>query len=204
MDHADRSQLGFADAVRESFSFLVRDLGYSLARSEVTFVRYESGKLFLNVFHGRSSFALGVEIGRQQVIRNALSEQKYALETFMGISRDQGNLQGYWTRDAEQLRRFVAHLASLTRRYAWGALKGDEAAFEAARAFNSDWSRRYLEGIEASRLRASGDDAWHARDWPRVIDVYERLLQLKTADARGSEIGRLRYARKKLGFEREA
>jgi hypothetical protein len=59
----DRSQLGFADAVRSSFTFL-RAYGLIPVEENATFVRYESDAVFINVYHWLGSFEVGVEIGR--------------------------------------------------------------------------------------------------------------------------------------------
>lgn len=46
-----------------SFDFL-RAYGLKPVEEDVTFVRYESDAMFVNVYHGRGSFEIGVEIGR--------------------------------------------------------------------------------------------------------------------------------------------
>src|SRR5215471_1441934 len=57
----ERGQLGFQEAVR--FSFL-NSYGFKTVQEQTTFVRFESATVFVNVYHGRASFELGVEIGR--------------------------------------------------------------------------------------------------------------------------------------------
>ena len=59
----DRWQLVFKDAVLSNFGFL-RAYGLKHVEEDVTFVRYESDAVFTNVYHGRGSFEIGVEIGR--------------------------------------------------------------------------------------------------------------------------------------------
>lgn len=64
----DRSKLGFKEAVSANFKFL-RKFGFHRARAEATFIRYETvrfltkKKLFVNVYHGRGSYEMGVQIG---------------------------------------------------------------------------------------------------------------------------------------------
>jgi hypothetical protein len=59
----DRWKLGFKEAVLKNFAFLVSN-GFKAVRQDVTFVRYESQVAFVNIYHGRGSFEVGVEIGR--------------------------------------------------------------------------------------------------------------------------------------------
>jgi hypothetical protein len=59
----ERERLAFKDAVMSGFRFF-DDLGFRPAKQEMTFVRYESADVFVNVYHGRASFELGVEIGK--------------------------------------------------------------------------------------------------------------------------------------------
>lgn len=59
-----RERLGFEAAVVENFAFL-KEAGFECVRRECTFVRYESKRVFVNVYHGRGSFELGVEGNRR-------------------------------------------------------------------------------------------------------------------------------------------
>lgn len=58
----ERGKLGFRESALASFRFLV-DLGFRPVEEELTLVRYESPTVFVNIYHGRASFELGVEIG---------------------------------------------------------------------------------------------------------------------------------------------
>src|SRR5687767_11892121 len=59
----DRWRLGFKEAVLANFGFL-QQIGFKPVTEDVTFVRYESKTVFVNVYHGRASFEIGVEVGR--------------------------------------------------------------------------------------------------------------------------------------------
>ena len=55
-----RSQLGFVEAVKSSFSFVDKYV-LKLVQEEVTSIRYRSEQMTLNVSHGRGSYELGTE-----------------------------------------------------------------------------------------------------------------------------------------------
>src|SRR5438128_6558460 len=59
----ERAKLGFQEAVLSSFTFL-SEFGLRSVEQKVTFLRYESRHVFVNVYHGRASYELGVEVGR--------------------------------------------------------------------------------------------------------------------------------------------
>ena len=59
-----RMQLGFSLEVLSAFQFLTQDYGFKCVKNDVTFVRYESESTFVNIYHGRRSYELGVEIGK--------------------------------------------------------------------------------------------------------------------------------------------
>src|SRR5438045_7554154 len=68
----DRSALRFAEEVKARFSFL-EALGFHCVRSEATLVRFESPKVSINVYHGRHSFEIDLEIEPAQSPADAYS-----------------------------------------------------------------------------------------------------------------------------------
>lgn len=75
-----RSELGFVQAVRSSFAFLEK-VGLQVVREESTLVRFESCNRFVNVFHGRGSYELGVDFGRWVEVGGERVEQRFLFPT---------------------------------------------------------------------------------------------------------------------------
>jgi hypothetical protein len=73
----------FKDAVLSNFEFL-HTYGLKPVEEDVTFVRYESDAAFVNVYHGRGSFEIGVEIGRLD------RAEKYGLDYIVLLGRQAG------------------------------------------------------------------------------------------------------------------
>jgi len=197
----DRSRLGFAEAVEANFGFLVREFGFRLVDVQSTFVRYESERAFVNVYHGRGSFELGVEFGRWIDIDGDLVEQKFPLGDVIALDHDLAAVgyRSFATTEKEPLGRFVAQLAEWTERFARRALEGDGATFDAVSLENARRSQEMQEGWRATRLRAAADEAWHNKDWGRVVDAYgEMVSELRTVELKPSELRRLRYAQERL------
>lgn len=197
----DRARLGFADAVEHSFDFLVREFGFRMVDRESTFVRYESERVFVNVFRARGSFELGVEIGRWIDVNGEVNEQRFSVGDFIALGHDLSAVgyRAFATTEKEPLGRFVAQLAEWTRDFARPALEGDDATFDAASVQNARRSQELLDGWRANRLRAAADDAWHGKDWGRVVDAYGEIVsELRTVELKPSELGRFRYAQDRL------
>ena len=72
----DRSLLRFAEEVKDRFSFLGA-LCFYCVRAEATFVRFESPRVSINVFHGRHSFEIDLEIEPAQSSVDACSFLKF-------------------------------------------------------------------------------------------------------------------------------
>ena len=80
----ERAKLGFREAVLSSFKFL-NDVGFRPVEQEMTLVRYESPEVFVNVYHGRASFELGVEIGRLKEPNDKLT--LYDIVAWAGVEK---------------------------------------------------------------------------------------------------------------------
>ncbi|MBV8367668.1 MAG: hypothetical protein JO036_01875 [Candidatus Eremiobacteraeota bacterium] len=62
MRDKERIQLGFEAAVKKAFAFAAK-LNYHIVCSTPTLVTYRAGNRYMNVFHGRRSYAIGAEFG---------------------------------------------------------------------------------------------------------------------------------------------
>ncbi len=130
----DRWKLGFKEAVVASFDYL-SSYGLQCVGTDVTFVKYDSPKVFVNVYHGRGSYELNVEIGRHGGPRkdvplrlDAVLGWKRAPERKL-LDREKTLFQSH-TREGVQ--EMVPRMAALFQKYADPLLRGDEEAFRAS------------------------------------------------------------------------
>ncbi len=193
----DRWKLGFKEAVLENFTFL-RRYGYRRVRADVTFVRYETPwykfrrRFYVNVYHARGGYDLGVEIGPVD------NDQEQA--TLLGILiwsnapevknwRIGGTLWRAETRDAVQT--LVPKLAELVRRFADPFLRGDPEAIKSLRKMNKE---AYAVWRSNAPKRHQATLAWEAKDFEGVAAIYETFENELYAE----EKERLAEARKEL------
>lgn len=191
----ERRQLGFKDAVLSSFGFL-RSYELNPVKEEVTFVRYQSAAVYVNVYHGRGSFEVGVEIGRLDRTETyglgyiVSWAGKHAWES-EGFGR--GTMFQVSTR--EGVRNIVPKVAELVKKYGDPFLHGQPAFYDELQKANELASVAYGQEQLLNRIRADADAAWKARDFARVAE----LLQPIRADLTEVASKRLAYAEKHVG-----
>ena len=197
----ERWSLGFVSAVRSSFDFL-EDLGFAVVVEESTFVRFESGAVFVNVFHGRGSYELGVEIGHRVELGGETVDEKFSLGDVVALSAPLGEVgfQSFATTKAEELPAFIDRLADWTSRYGGAALRDETGIFVRLRSEGVKRSDAMQDEWAAGRLRTAADAAWSERDYARVVGAYSEMIsELRSIELRPSELRRLRFAEAHLG-----
>ncbi len=190
----ERMRLGFGEAVLSSFKFLF-DLGFRSVEEMPTFVRYESPNVFVNVYHGRGSFEMGVEIGRLK----GPPEEGLGLRDILawaGAERVEGFGQHvmFQASSPEGVKNIVPRLAGLVRRYALPFLKDDGACYRNALEIRSRAAAKYVDQVNLRRVRVRAEAAWHAKDYARVAELYGRVRK----DLTGIESKRLAYAERRV------
>ena len=191
----DRELLGFKEEVLSSFEFLTKEYGFHCVRSEPTFVRYESENVFVNVYHGRASFEIGVEIGKLITEPNQ-EEEKFYLGEIMELQGVRKNV-GYTFIQAstkERVKRFVPEIAKYVKKFPVKVLQGDEDTLKKLRELQTQISQQYFKEMELSQIRQKGDKAWHERNYAEIVKLYEPVQ----SDLSPSEKMKLEYAKKKL------
>lgn len=200
----DRSKLRFEESVLSAFAFLTAPgYGFKCAASDVTLVRYESATVFVNIYHGRSSYELGCEIGlrvgRDGAPLGHESEEEYPEEgfTIWEIARLEGAagiddrtfLQASTSERVEQL---VSQLARLVRTHAASALRGDPTYYASLRHARTSWFENYTTDSRLERARADVARAWQRKNYAEVVRFFEPLGDELTP----AESKKLEYARR--------
>jgi hypothetical protein len=191
----DRGQLGFKDAVLSSFGFL-HTYELNPVEEEVTFIRYESAVVFVNVYHGRGSFEIAVEIGRLD------RTERYGLDYIVSWAGKQawgsegfgrGTMFQVSTRNG--VRNIVPKVAELVKKYGDPFLSGQPAFYDELQKANERASVAYEQEQMLNRIRAEADAAWKARDFARVAELLQPVRACLTEVASK----RLAYAEKHVG-----
>jgi hypothetical protein len=196
----DRDRLGFAAAVSDAFEFLLEN-GFELVELSDTFARYESARRIIQVFHGRGSYELSVELGRWIVVDGVRREQAFPLRDVVALTSDPAAIGygGTSATTADTVRKFVDRLAAWTQQFASSLLSDGDDVFE---ELSRRTAARGLADRDAQRarlLRSRADAAWRDRDFATVANSYAEIdKELSTVDLSPSEQGRLHYALRAL------
>ena len=185
----DREKFGFQRAVRKTFSFL-EPMGFQIVDDLVTFVRFESNDCFMNVYHGRGSYELGVEVGRK-----IIPDTRYRLPDVLRVLAPEfASEASYQASNPGAVVNCVQKLGNLTKQYCGPLWSGSEQVWE-----EIDW-KRSVAAIEETKkytlgsIREKAQEAWRHKDYRRVVDAYEQML----ADLTEVERKRLSFATKHL------
>lgn len=187
-----RGQLGFKDAVLRQFEFLTT-CGFRVIREDVTFVRYESALAFINVYHGRASYEVGVDVGRLD------RPEQYGLDYMVALAgKDAWDSEGFGrgtmfqVSSREGVRNIVPKVARLVRKYGDRFLSGDPAFYDECQRANKRAAVEYEQRQRLTRIREDAGAAWAAKELGRVIE----LLAPVRSELTEVERKRLSYAEK--------
>jgi hypothetical protein len=184
----DRSALRFPEEVKAQFSFLETS-GFRCVRSEATFVRFESPRAGVNVYHGRRSFEIGLEI---ESPTNAYSFS----EILRLVDREQGGqYRNYATHTAQGVTEGVGKLAELFQRCIAAGILDDKQLFARLKVQREELARNYALETQLEQARRKSEAAWRKKDYAAVVKALKPLRAALTAN----EVGKLEFAEKQCG-----
>jgi hypothetical protein len=185
---ADRTFLCFTAEVKSHFIFL-EPLGFRCVKEGVTLVQYESSKLIINVYHGRQSYEIGLEIEDIQTSTNySFSEILHLVD-----SKQSEQYRKYSTRLREGVAEGVRQLADLFRKCVDAGTLSDSQLFSRLQLQREKWGNEYALETQLLQARKKSEDAWHKRDYATVVKSLKPLRAALTA----TEVGKLEFAEKK-------
>lgn len=184
----ERRGLGFVEATRDVFAF-VHPFGFRELSSEETIVRYASDRVFLNIYHGRSSYELGLEVGR---IESGDGARRHSMSALMR-ARNPEHAAQYRNRIAttrEEVREGLGMLARDLNTYGEQALRGDSAFFALLEQQQRKWAEEYAADIEYQRVLPRANEAFRRHDYKLAAQLYESVR----AKLSPAELKKLEYA----------
>lgn len=194
MPTIDRQSLHFAEMVERNFAFLAAH-GFKRVQSEPTFVRFESGCLYLNVYHGRQSYEIELEIGPC-----GTSNASYSMSDLIRLlePKKADEYRRYAAHIAKDVAKGVERLASLFRRYVDAGVFDDGKIFERLQKNRNAAVHDYWKETALTHARQQLDVAWHAKNYAKIIELLEPLR----SDLTSTELKKLKYAKKHIGQRR--
>lgn len=190
-----RVQLRFTPEVLSNFHFLIKDYDFRCVKAEVTFVRYESKFIFMNIYHGRRSYELGVEIGKLEK-SHVEQENGFTIGEVMDLAGVRKDLRFtfFQASSKDQVQIFVRKLAEYVKKYAKPILDGHYEIFEKLEILRKNKSDAYIREAELRNIREMADVAWKQKEYTKFVELYNPVKDGLTSIERK----KLDYARKKL------
>lgn len=184
----DRSPLRFAEQVKRHFVFLeVR--GFRCVLSETTLVRYESSRLAINIYHGRQSYEINLEIERPRITH------AYTFGDILRLVGDGGMpYQVYATNTSKGVAQGVSQLAKRFRTCIDTGILDESDLFKRLKLKQDEWLRNYALDIQLEHARTQSSDAWTKKDFVQVVKILSPLQEHLAP----RETRRLQYAKKRI------
>jgi hypothetical protein len=186
-----KTDFGFQKMVIELFSWL-EDYGFSLIEEKSTIVKYEGRFGYVNVYHGRSSYEVGIEIGPPG------EEQKsnYSMSELIRL-REYEKAKNYRNPIAtseQTMRTAIFAQAEKLMMYGQRVFKGESKVWQELKQQRQNWSKEYAMDIMQSQVRQEVENYFHKKDYKRVIELLSRIEGRLTS----VELKKLEYAKKKI------
>jgi hypothetical protein len=187
-----RESLRFAGEVERSFSWLER-LGFRISEKTETLVRYQASTVEVMIYHGQSSFEIGVEIGPRS------SADRFSMSELIRI-KDPELAKQYRNPAATSpaaVSRFAKEQSVRFQQYGDLALHGDESVWDLLKGARITWSHEYASAASRSNTLLKAREAFRSRAFPEVVSLLEPLEgQLSIAEHRMLDIARRKSATK--------
>jgi hypothetical protein len=185
----ERDRAGFVGSAVEAFGFLGA-YGFHLADQSLTHLRYESPSSFLTVYHGRSSYQVGLELGLLD------RDEKFSLHELLSVfAPGEVELARFQTREPNALAEHLSRLAGVVAGSLEPLLQGDPSAFERLRSQVAVSRTAVTLRAQYGAVIDRADEAWEAKD----MDLAESLYEKSRPALDGSRIRRLEYLLAKRG-----
>jgi hypothetical protein len=159
--------------------------------SSPTIVRYRKGNLQINVYHGRRSYEIDLEIGHDEAMYSIseliqLTDPEYAdrYRRWMAVR-------------PESVAAGLDQLAELLKQYGEHALRDESGVFTALESQREAWSEAYALDVLARQLRPKADAAFRQGHYREAADFYEKIRPRLSP----VEIKKLDLAKKRSGTE---
>jgi hypothetical protein len=181
----------FAETVQRNFKFLVVR-GFRLVRADPTFVRFESPWLFINLYHGRRSYEIGLELG--QIGRPEDEDQPYPMSALLEAvgSSDAKNYLNYTARNMDAVDAGVARLAKLFNQNITEEFLARRDLFNLLKQQRKSRADSFALKTNLEQARSIVEPAWRTKDYKKVVEILLPLSEHLTA----SERKKLEYAKR--------
>lgn len=190
-----RKSLGFSGEARKQFDFLETKWGFKCTQELPTFVRYESSNIYVNIYHGRVSFEVGVEFGE-------MSNTPFTLEMLVEIL-DEKLVGKYWAAHAKTVQEVCNALkkaADGLKLYGDSVLSGDRVIFDRLKQLGKKRVADMALDSLLHQIRPKAEAAFRQGDFEKTVDLYSSIENALTP----VEKKKLEIAKKRINLSEKS
>lgn len=187
----DRAALAFPEVVCSEFDFLIKNR-FRCVRIEPTFVRYESDKIFINVYHGRTSYELGLEVG--PLMTAVEPDLGYSFSALLSLAAppEAATYRNFIAKTPTALKTGVLLLREKFQACGWEILRADPDIFVKLKAQRAQSSEAFAMEVRARQVRPKAEAAFRRKNYEEALRLYDSIRSNLSA----VELKKLEYARK--------
>lgn len=188
----DRERLEFNTAAKAAFEFLC-NLGFTCLQDEPTLVRFESSWCRINIFHGRKSYEIGLEI---EPINQNKDKQSYPLSVLLAalVPDEYTRYKCYATHSKDGVLEGTQQLASLFKKCLASELFNQRDIFHILGEKSDEIVKKFSIEVRLEQMRRALEIAWRNKDFKKVVGL---LLPLQE-HLNDVESTKLEYAKKHM------
>jgi hypothetical protein len=164
-----RQELNFLEEAKSAFQYL-ENYGYKISYEDITLLTYEGllGKIV--IFHGRSSYEIGIEIYPPNDKKNV-----FYLTDIIGIKNDNLARQYYnpTITKKKDMKIFLEKQANILREYGERIFNGDTSIWKELEGYNKKRVDLYWDSIKMSTLREKANIAFKEKNYNAFIKIVE-------------------------------
>jgi hypothetical protein len=186
----------FIDTVHQHFDPLANQYGLKCVTSSPKIVRFENGKVFLQVnFDAYRSYEIGVEIGEIPASAKT-AERVFNLAEILRLrsSPDATYVERLQVSKPGILLDAICRLSRLVAQHATGLLSGDAGDFAQVANHRDKECAAYALARDLRYARSDAEKAWTSKNYVTVVNSYKPW----EANLTPSEKKRLSFAEKKI------
>jgi len=164
-------RLGFKALAESAFAFLRDRFGFRIESSEDTRLVFQGNGVFVAVFHGRSSFELGIEIGRT----NVPGERFNWTEVLEVVAPEAAETARFQTSDTVGLARGLQHFSGLLALHGAHLLRNEPGSFDSLREPIRRARQAYTDRRKFGAIKNRAQRAWQEKAWDEACTLYRSI-----------------------------